>query len=417
LNPLIQRVDWYRETSDCIIFQYIAARLTWGRRRSKHTFYTSYKDTQQHSKDRKTAQNHISTQKQDNTTKMHFNHLANELILHIFHSCATMQDAHNLSSINRHFRGLFKGSQHMPILISVAETQYGPLPEAIQIVTQNASQPAHIIRNVPVSLALLKQLVTIGIAAQAWADLYPSLKWKIDYENRRLLTTLEQRHARRAIYRLWLYSRAFHNARYTRHGRTLRHNVLTRAELLHNWTTAELAQIADMHALVRSVVQSYVCPSNGTIQRQFRRRFPENDGAQLLFNIHLNYPPPPTSSFERYFHTMHQATAAGTASVANMKWKATAWHEPGAEGWGDDIPHYYVVEDMLKLDPGQILWLKENAPLKGMVEGYVKSLGEWFENNGETFGQTLEWVLGERGEEFEDIKDAVNERELGIVVD
>ena len=71
---------------------------------------------------------------------------------------------------------------------------------------------------------------------------------------------------------------------------------------------------------------------------------------------------------------------------------------------------------MLKLDPEQIMWLKENAPLKGQVEMYVKGLGDWFENNGETWGQTLEWVLDERGEDAREILGAVADGDLGVAV-
>lgn len=88
----------------------------------------------------------------------------------------------------------------------------------------------------------------------------------------------------------------------------------------------------------------------------------------------------------------------------------------GAEGWGDDIPHYYVVEDMLKLNPGQIIYLKENAPLKGMVQNYVRELGDWFENNGETWGQTLEWVLNERGEDIAEFAAAIEEGSSGVAL-
>ena len=70
---------------------------------------------------------------------------------------------------------------------------------------------------------------------------------------------------------------------------------------------------------------------------------------------------------------------------------------------------------MLKLDPGQIMWLKENAPFKGMVESYVKGLGEWFENNGETFGQTLGWVMQERGEDVDELRENVWEGSQGIL--
>ena len=70
---------------------------------------------------------------------------------------------------------------------------------------------------------------------------------------------------------------------------------------------------------------------------------------------------------------------------------------------------------MLKLDPEQIMWLKENAPFKGMVESYVKGLGEWFENNGETFGQTLDWVMQERGEDVDELRENVWEGSQGIL--
>ena len=344
---------------------------------------------------------------------MHFESLANELILHIFRACDSIQDAHALASVNHRLHAVFAGSQKLPILLLVAENQFGPVHDAVQVLTYNSSQPAHLVRNAPVSLALLKQLVHLGSTAQRWTEYYPLKKWKNDYENRRLLTDQERYHVRRAVYRLWLYSKAFHNSRYARTTRNLRQNVLERAELLHNWNSTELAEMEDVREVIRDVVQRSICPSNGTIQTKFRKRFPESDH-QLLFNIHLNYPPPPTP-FHEHFHSANQPNFANTAFPANMRYKTNAWHEVGSEGWGDDIPHYYVVEDMLKLDPGQILWLKENAPLKGMVESYVKNFGEWFENNGETFGQTVEWVLNGRGEDAAEFRDLIVHRELGVV--
>lgn len=71
---------------------------------------------------------------------------------------------------------------------------------------------------------------------------------------------------------------------------------------------------------------------------------------------------------------------------------------------------------MLKLDPEQIMWLKENAPLKGIVQSYVHELGNWFENNGDTWVQTLEWVLDERCEQVEDFMIAVSDGEIGVAV-
>ena len=70
----------------------------------------------------------------------------------------------------------------------------------------------------------------------------------------------------------------------------------------------------------------------------------------------------------------------------------------------------------MKLDPEQVLWLKENAPLKGMVEGYVRLLGSWFENNGATLGQTIDWVLDERGESVADFAEDVEEGRAGVAI-
>lgn len=93
------------------------------------------------------------------------------------------------------------------------------------------------------------------------------------------------------------------------------------------------------------------------------------------------------------------------------------WLEPGAEGWGDDINHYYVVEDMMKLSPEQVLYLRDNCPLKRQVEAYVKDVGEWFVNNGETFSETLAFVVRQRGADVEELKAAIEDGEAGIVVD
>jgi hypothetical protein len=203
----------------------------------------------------------------------------------------------------------------------------------------------------------------------------------------------------------------------------MKHVLLKRAALLHNWSTLELAELADLNAVIREVVHSNICPSNGNIARKFKKRFPDNEHS-LLFNIHLNYPPPQTHNpFAAHYHTTTNSlsshfrnTQTYTSRYATSKFSLLPNHEIGAEGWGDDIPHYYVIEDMLKMDPEQIMWLKENAPLKGMVEGYVRSLGDWFENNGETWGQTLDFVLHERGEDASEFMAAIADGELGVAV-
>ncbi|KAF2630317.1 hypothetical protein BU25DRAFT_256075 [Macroventuria anomochaeta] len=358
---------------------------------------------------------------------MLFEDLATELVIQVLFSCSSVNDVLALSITCRRFRNISLSSQRLAILEHAAEAQYGPLLDLTQLLIHNSSQPAHIIRTAPFSLALLRQIVHAGRIAAKWCDIYPFKKWKHNYESRRLLTSSERYRLRRAIYRTWLYSRAFHNASHPRESRVTRPVIQKRAALLHNWTTLEIAEIADINMIIRDVVQNNICPSNGTIARKFKKRHPHNDQS-LLFNIHLNYPPPapspaaynpftnqtPATNLWTHFNTTPTYTSRYTSPASKFALHQT--HNVGAEGWGDDISHYYVIEDYMKLDPEQVLWLKENAPLKGMVEGYVRLLGGWFENNGATLGQTVDWVLDERGESVVEFAELIAEGRLGVAV-
>ncbi|EKV09823.1 hypothetical protein PDIP_63170 [Penicillium digitatum Pd1] len=363
---------------------------------------------------------------------MRIDQLAAELLLHVFRSCDSVADVLNLSVICRRLHRVLNSTSKLHILARAAETEFGPLEDIIQVLTQNESQPAHIIRHAPISDPLLKQVIQLGVVARKWETIYPFKKWKIDFENRRSLTNDERLRLRRAVYRLWLYHRAFHSSVYDRHSRCLRHVVLERAQLLHNWSTQELAEIEDLRLVMGDIVQNYICPSNGTIQRKFRKRYPDSS-QQLSFNIHLNYPSPsttslsshdhslfqmgPEASIQQYFHTAHSRNYAESPAKFRSRFRNDLSHDPGYEGWGDEIPHYYIMQDMLKLDPGQILWLRDHALLKEQVEEFVWSLGEWFRNNGETFGDTLDYVMNERGLEVGEFRSAVAGRDMGIVLD
>jgi hypothetical protein len=355
---------------------------------------------------------------------MLFEDLATELVTQVFFSCSTIPDVLALSCTCHRFRKIYASSQKLAILETAAEAQFGPLRDLTQLLTQNSSQPAHIARDVSFQGALLRQIMRAGRVAEKWCNIYPFKKWKYNYESRRLLTGEELYRLRRAIYRSWLYTRAFHNANTPRGLRSAPWMLQKRAALLHNWNMSELAEIADVNAVIREVVHSNICPSNGAIRRKFQKRHPDSHDP-LLFNIHLNYPlsnpAQPRNPFDAQYtitnssHASHfHSTSNYTSRYAPSKFSLLPNHEIGAEGWGDD--NYYVIEDMLKLDPEQIIFLKENAPLKGMVEGYVKGLGDWFENNGETWVQTLEFVLAERGEDVGDFMGAIAEGHMGVAV-
>lgn len=346
---------------------------------------------------------------------MHFENLPTETVTHIFLSLPTVSAAINLSSTCRRFRHIFSSSKKLLILEHAADHEFGPTTDIVQFITQNSSQPPHIYRSVAISDALIRSIVNAGHVARKWEDIYPFKKWRLDFENRRTLTNHERLLLRQAIYRLWLFTRAFHTPDTPRLRRGTMQAKLERAALLHNFTTSELAEMLDVHNILRDVVSRNICPSNSTIRRKFQKRFPESN-YQLLFNLQFNFPPPPTTPSsvvpDAYYHSGHWQQ-----DKHYNKYLPTRTHEPGAEGWGDDILHYYVVEDMLKLDPAQMLHLKENAPFKGQVEEYLRdNLGDWFENNGETFVQTLEFVLTQRGEDIEDLKQAIEDGELGVAV-
>ncbi|KAI9831256.1 MAG: hypothetical protein M1819_005184 [Sarea resinae] len=365
---------------------------------------------------------------------MHMDALAPELIHQIFLSLPSIPDVVHLAQTSHRYYSALHSTQRLPILVQAAETQFGPLDDAIQLVTHNSSQAAHLphAAQVPVSLSLIQQLLAVGRVANRWEDIYPFKKWRGAAScSRRLLSAHERYVLRRALYRLWLYTRAFHNRAHPRETRGLGAVVRERAALLQNWSSAELAEIDDVRRVLRDVVANSICPSNGTVARKFRKRCPDADPHQHLFfnfQIHVTYPPPPpssssssSSSSQSAFYTSQRANKA----IYN-KYAPSRTHDPGSEGWGDEIPHYYVVEDMLKLDPSQILWLKDHATCKAQVEAFVGAVaagtvatmttttttttyeddpygetgwggGDWFENNGETLSETLGLVLESRG--------------------
>ncbi|KAK4621945.1 hypothetical protein CLAFUW4_06856 [Fulvia fulva] len=342
---------------------------------------------------------------------MYFDTLPNEILTHIYLSLPNIASAINLSATCHRLNSAYHSSKRLVILQEAADAELGPIEDIIQLLTHNSSQPAHIRRSVPISEALIKQIVKVGRIAQQYEEIYPFKKWKTDYGNRRLLTVQERYNLRRTIYRLWLFSRAFHTPAHIRTCRRMPEVMRERAMLLQNFSSNELAEMLDVHTVMRDLVANNICPSNGKIKQKFNKRFPESKH-QLLFNInmHLNYPPEPSALATDYYNSSYGSTRY------QSRLSPTRWHEPGAEGWGDDIAHYYVIEDMMKLDPEQMLYLRNHCTLKAQVEVYIRGLGEWFGNNGETFTETLELVVKQRGGDLEELKGAIEDGDVGVAV-
>lgn len=358
---------------------------------------------------------------------MHIEQLANELVLDIFQSCTSVTDVRNLASTCHHFHKVFI-SRRLPILFQAAEAQIGPLSDAIQLVTQNASQVVHIPRpSPPLSDALLTSLLTVGKVANKWAAIYPTRKWRgQESDSRRLLSSTECYRLRRALYRHWLYTVAFHDPL---HPRTTRHSppiIRSRAALFRPWPTSQLVELLDLHAIFRDVLTSKICPSNGTVLRRHRAQFP-GEPAPTLIHARLHYP---------YHREQPQQLEHGLHSPRHTPlwfpehfYSSPHMHtrndgDDTAESWGDEIAQYYIVEDMLKLNPDQLLQLYEQvATAHGRRRGFVErsvagfvlggscggagAVEGWFENNGETLAETVDWVVGSRGECAVWLKDEV----------
>ena len=342
---------------------------------------------------------------------MYIDDLPTEIVTQIFLSLPNIPSAVALSETCHRFHSILHSSKKLVILNAAAEAEFGPVEDITQLVTHNSSQPAHIRRNVPLSEALIRQIVKAGRVAKRFEEIYIFKKWKFDFADRRLLNNTERYLVRRAVYRLWLFTKAFHSSSHVRTCRGIPEVVRERAALLHNFSTKELAEMLDAYQVIRDVVANNICPSNGKMRQKFQKRYPESNH-QLLFNIHLNYPPAPSSFVpDSWYHN----SAYGTSKY-HSRLQPSRFHEPGSEGWGDDITHYYIVEDMMKLDPEQILHLQDSCPLKAQVESYVKEVGgEWFVNNGETFSETLAFVIRQRGGDMEELRAAVEDGEIGII--
>lgn len=370
--------------------------------------------------------------------------LATELLLQILFCCNSVQDVLALASTCHRFSQTLS-SHRLPILYRAAEAQLGPLTDAIRVITYNASQSVHIPRPLPSkSFALLQRLLAIGRIANRLVDIYPSQKWRGSAtQDRRLLTSTEAQRLRRAFYRIWLYSLAFHNPGHPRGGRRQPPVVRSRAALLRAWNNGELAEMLDVHNILHTLLEFYICPSNSTVRQRYEDQY--HDYLALPIVTARPYEWPLRKLWDRSRFTHHNATVFSQAHLFRSSSNYDPeWHM--LQGWGDQISHYYVLEDMLKLEPGRIVWLYDyimvyprslwsslplrevnyshqvcenthtgSNELKDAIDAVVTA--EWFQNNGQTFVETMEFVIEERGErnDMRLLRQAVAEGEEGIV--
>ncbi|RMZ74812.1 hypothetical protein DV737_g5717, partial [Chaetothyriales sp. CBS 132003] len=270
--------------------------------------------------------------------------------------------------------------------------------------TEILSYPLHVKRTPVLSFSLLVQVSRIGRVATWFESMYPKIRWDSEKAYlRRELAVSEARALRRAIYRMWLFSLAFHTPEVTRTNRMHAALIANRCRLLRAWSTDELLELEDARCSLESILAS-ICPTNGQVFW--------NSGADTSLSRFLQPQRP------RYCSQFYDAHAEAT-EVEPYSIPAPELRVQTMEGWGDDVDQYHILSSMLKLNPSQVVRLYENALRRRDVEGFVDEHGggNWFWDNGETMLHTWMLVLHGRGLPVHEVREKICSGLLGIAVD
>jgi hypothetical protein len=303
-----------------------------------------------------------------------------EIIQKIFLECSDIESVVNLSATSHQFRDAYLGSQKLLIIENALEVQFGPLHDAIQVVTYNQSQPVYLAREPPMSIALAKQIAAIGYVAQKWERIYPMLRWRDHAEHRRFLRAHEAFRFRRALYRLWLYSKAFHNNDFLQLDLPPPVEVDDdqRISYVRRFDDDEMMEIKELNDVFQSMLINDLCPSDAIIQRRYNEGFPGQP--PLYFGSYHTHP---NDCFEGCFcrtlvlrHDLPQAHVA--------------------EAWGPRAAQDRTVRNVLKLEPDKLLYFKEQLNNRAERLAYLATLPESFHQYESTFRPVVENLMAER---------------------
>ncbi|KAJ9643808.1 hypothetical protein H2204_001953 [Knufia peltigerae] len=345
--------------------------------------------------------------------------LAPEIMVHIYESLTSVSDIINLSLTCRYFHDLLPKSQKLSLFFSALDKEMGPLDDILQLLTQNDNQMLHVRRTPPLSFALLTQAAAVGRTAGRLVTLYPSFRWtEAESMSRRFLDDTEARRLRRAVYRFWSYTQAFHG----RFGRMLRFDMMPsneRLQLLRTWPTEELYELEDLRCTFEQVVATEICPTDGEVWSRMPDDARHFHGHVPHASLHTSfdrssYHGSVSGSYRDIFYTSHDMTVLDRTkpSVQELRHKHMS-------GWGSDVHSFYLVQSFLKFSPAQILWLYDNAVSKADVEKYVEAqTGDacFFESGSMLFH---DWaaVLHTRGVDVQLTREAIWQGTAGIVLD
>lgn len=282
-----------------------------------------------------------------------------ELIQKIYAECPDLQSVINLSATSRRLRAAYQSSQKLNILEKALERDFGPLYDAKQLVTYNGSQPAQHPRDPPMSMALVRELAAVGYLVKRWEGIYPILRWRTAFENRRLLYPHEAFRFRRAMYRLWLYGKAFHNPTFVGlHYDEVRPGSRDRRlDFLRQFSDDALLELTELHDMLQTMVSDELCPSDATIHLLYREQFPEH--GMPYFGCYETYP-----RFSSRYADLRYSMVAKVDSPSQLI----------TEAWGSFPAQQNSVEEVMKLTPDQLLHCRENLSNRAERLAYLNSM-------------------------------------------
>ena len=183
--------------------------------------------------------------------------------------------------------------------------------------------------------------------------------------------------------------------------------VAERCNLLRTFSTDELLELEDVRGMLECIVSTELCPTDGDVYwrrggEAWNKKFYDPAGGRRAPNV---------AAIQNLFYDVRHD------QVTHMP--ANQLREQQMDGWGDDINQYHAVNDLLKLNPAQVMQLYEHAVTRHDVEHFVdeKMGSPWFWNNGETMLHTWLVVLHGRGVVMQEAKEKIDRGLAGVAVD
>lgn len=364
-----------------------------------------------------------------------------DILFHIVTLSDHIADVLNLSRSCRRFYAAVNTRYKWSVLFRIAEREYGPMNDLLRLLVPNSYDKVP--ERPPLSLDLLRQIVHIGFVARKWEEIYALRKWRVNGIFRRYLYKHERFKCRRAVYRLWLYAQLHYHSDYPWTRKDDPAVVDKRADFLEQWSAEEIIEMEDLRLLMRDVLRTNLFANSDSYLKEridvdkemkYTRNALKFLFSQDGFHEVRGDPSPdirwtlqskaflsrmsavtdyrvlePGSIWSRDEYVYDYTTGKASRWFATPNNLYTAYFNPahwilgGLDAHGDEGANYTLLQNMMKLTPAQIIFLREYAYDKNLFLKYLASLDTWFFCNEETFTDTFDFVMNDiefPGDEF-----------------